>query len=91
MSLSADKPPLHEPPPNPLGGKTLIVDSTKPECFALPSEALNQAESADQIFICPGMYEDRLVVTERPIYLIGSGRDHVTIFSRRSGDRKSVV
>ena len=85
MSLSADKPPLHEPPPNPLGGKTLIVDSTKPECFTLPSEALNQAESEDQIFICPGMYEDRLVVTERPIYLIGAGRDHVTIFSRRSG------
>ena len=85
MSLSADKLPLHEPPPNPLGGKTLIVDSTKPECFARPSEALNQAESADQIFICPGMYEDRLVVTERPIYLIGAGRDQVTIFSRRSG------
>jgi hypothetical protein len=63
----------------------LIVDANQPECFALPSEALNQAESTDQVFIRPGMYEDRLVITERPIYLIGAGRDQVTIFSRRSG------
>jgi hypothetical protein len=76
---------LTEPPPNPLGGKTLIVDANQPECFALPSEALNQAESTDQVFIRPGMYEDRLVITERPIYLVGAGRDQVTILSRRSG------
>lgn len=61
------------------------MDSNHPKCFALPSDALNQAESADQIFIRPGIYEDRLVITERPINLIGAGRDHVTIFSRRSG------
>lgn len=61
------------------------MDPSHPECFALPSEALNQAESTDQIFIRPGIYEDRLVITERPIYLIGAGRDQVTIFSRRSG------
>ena len=77
--------PLTEPPPNPFGGKTLIVDPHQPDCFDLPSEALTQAESTDQIFIRPGIYEDRLVITERPIYLIGSGRDQVTIFSRRSG------
>ncbi|MDH3770651.1 MAG: right-handed parallel beta-helix repeat-containing protein [Nitrospirota bacterium] len=76
---------MTEPPPNPLGGKTLIVDPNQPDCFALPSEALTQAESTEQIFIRPGMYEDRLVITERPIYLIGAGRDLVTIFSRRSG------
>ena len=83
--LSTQPPPLTEPPPNPLGGKTLIVDPNQPDCFALPSEALTQAESTEQIFIRPGMYEDRLVITERPIYLIGAGRDLVTIFSRRSG------
>ncbi len=83
--MSAEKTPLYKPPPNPLGGKTLIVDANQPECFALPSEALNHAESTDQIFICAGIYEDRLVITERPINLIGAGRDHVTIFSRRSG------
>ena len=83
--LSTQPPPLTEPPPNPLGGKTLIVDANQPDCFALPSEALNQAESTDQVFIRPGMYEDRLVITERSIYLIGAGRDQVTIFSRRSG------
>ncbi len=83
--MSAEKTPLYKPPPNPLGGKTLIVDANQPECFALPSEALNRAESTDQIFICAGIYEDRLVITERPINLIGAGRDHVTIFSRRSG------
>ena len=76
---------MTEPPSNPLGGKTLIVDPNQPGCFALPSEALNQADAKDQIFIRPGTYEDRLVITERPIYLIGAGRDQVTIFSRRSG------
>ena len=77
--------PLTEPPPNTLGGKTLIVDANQPECFALPSEAINQAEATDQVLIRQGMYEDRLVITERPIYLIGAGSDQVTIFSRRSG------
>lgn len=76
---------LTAPPPNPLGGKTLIVDSKQPNCFALPSDALKQAESTDQIFIQPGTYEDRLVITERPIRLIGAGRDQVTIISRRGG------
>ena len=83
--LSHQEPALIEPPQNPLGGKTLIVDPNRSDCFALPSEALKQAESTDQIFIRPGTYEDRLVITERPIYLIGAGRDHITIFSRRSG------
>ena len=76
---------MTEPPPNPLGGKTLIVDPNQQDCFAIPSEAIKQAESTDQIFIRPGTYEDRLVITERPIYLIGAGRDHVTILNRRSG------
>ena len=83
--LSTQPTPLTEPPPNPLGGKTLIVDPHRSDCFALPSAALNQADATDQIFIRPGNYEDRLVVTERPIYLIGAGRDQVTIFNRRSG------
>lgn len=61
------------------------MDPGQAGCFALPSEALRDAEPNDQIFIRPGMYEDRLVITERPVYLIGAGRDHVTIFSRRSG------
>ena len=77
--------PLHEPPPNPLGGQTLIVDAGRPECFPFPSEAIAQAKEHDQIFIRPGIYEDRLVVTDRSIYLSGAGRDHVTIFYRRSG------
>ncbi len=77
--------PLSDPPPNPLGGKTLIVDAKQPGCFALPSEALAQATGQDQIFVRPGTYEDRLVITERPIYLIGAGRDLVTIFYRKSG------
>ncbi|MDH5585619.1 MAG: right-handed parallel beta-helix repeat-containing protein [Nitrospirota bacterium] len=83
--LSTQATPLTEPPPNPLGGRTLIVDSNKSDCFTLPSEALNQADAKDQIFLQPGIYEDRLVISERPIYLIGAGRDQVTIFSRRSG------
>jgi len=83
--LSVEQSPLPEPPPNPLGGKTLIVDAGQPECFALPSEAIAKADENDQILIRPGIYEDRLVITDRPIYLIGDGRDRVTIFNRRSG------
>jgi parallel beta-helix repeat protein len=85
MPLSSEQLPLHEPPPNPLGGQTLIVDAGRPECFTFPSEAIAQAKEHDQIFIRPGIYEDRLVVTDRSIYLSGAGRDHVTIFYRRSG------
>ena len=77
--------PINEIPPNPMGGKTLIVAPNQSDCFSLPSEALSRAEPNDQIFIQPGTYEDRLVITERPIYLIGAGRDQVTIFSRLSG------
>src|SRR5207249_7853627 len=29
--------------------------------------------------------EDKIVMTERPIFLIGAGRAHVQIFSRRGG------
>jgi hypothetical protein len=85
MALSSSQSPLQEPPPNSLGGKTLIVDAKQSGCFALPSEAIAKAEAHDQIFIRPGIYEDRLVISDRPIYLIGAGRDQVTIFYRRSG------
>ncbi|MGD9850730.1 MAG: right-handed parallel beta-helix repeat-containing protein [Nitrospirales bacterium] len=85
MALSADNPPFHEPLSNPLGGKTLIVDREKAGCFTLPSEAIAKAEEHDQIVIRPGVYEDRVVITDRPIYLLGDGRDQVTIFNRRSG------
>ena len=83
--MPAENLPLHEPPPNPLGGKTLIVDAGRPGCFALPSEAVTNAKEDDQIFIRPGTYEDRLVMTEQSIHLVGAGRDQVTIFNRRSG------
>lgn len=77
---------LHtEPPTNPLGGQTLIVDAKDPTCFQLPSDALSNAGPSDYIFIRPGTYEDRLVMTERTIHLVGAGRDQVTIFNRRSG------
>jgi len=63
----------------------LIVDAKDPAAYPFPSAALTDAKPADQIFIRPGVYEDKLFVTERPIHLIGAGRDHVTIFSRRGG------
>jgi hypothetical protein len=83
--LPLENTPLHESPPNRLGGKTLVVDREKVGCFNLPSEAIAKAEEHDQIVIRPGIYEDRVVITDRQIYLLGAGRDHVTIFSRRSG------
>jgi hypothetical protein len=61
------------------------VDSKDSKCFQLPSDALNNAGPQDYIFVRPGTYEDRLVITDRVIHLIGAGRDQVIIFNRRSG------
>ena len=79
------EPPLLEPPPNPAGGRTLIVDAFDPGAYARPSAALKDAGEDDQIFIRPGTYEDKFFVAERSILLIGAGRDHVQIFCRRGG------
>jgi hypothetical protein len=75
--------PRTEPPPNPAGGDTLIVDAADPACYPRPSAALKEAGPYDQIFIRPGLYEDKIFVVERPVFLTGAGRDHVEIFSRR--------
>ena len=83
--MSSKQLPFEEPPSNPRGGKTLLVDKERPECYPIPSEAIAKAGDNDQIFIRSGIYEDRLVVADRPIHLIGAGRDLVTIFNRRSG------
>src|SRR2546426_12685542 len=76
---------LNVPPPNPAGGDTLIVDASDPSAFERPSAALKHAKPEDQIFIRPGVYEDKIVILDRPILLIGAGRDAVQIFSRRGG------
>jgi nitrous oxidase accessory protein NosD len=78
-------PAVLEPPPNPKGGKTLIVDASDEACFSRPSLALKTAGPDDQIFIRPGIYEDTLFIAGRPVRLIGAGKDHVTIFCRRRG------
>ena len=85
MALATENPLLQDPPPNPLGGDTLIVDPAKPGCFTLPSEALAQANEHDQVFVRPGTYEDLVVITNHAINLLGAGRDQVVIFNRRSG------
>ena len=74
-----------DPPPNPAGGHTLVVDLHNPESYPRPSAALRDAGPTDQIFIRPGVYEDRIFVADKPIRMIGAGRDRVQIFSRRSG------
>jgi hypothetical protein len=74
-----------EPPPNPAGGRTLVVELGSSSAYARPSAALQDARPDDQIFIRPGTYEDKIFVVERPIMLIGAGRDQVQIFSRRGG------
>src|SRR2546428_13250599 len=76
---------LNEPPPNPAGGDTLIVDASDPSAFERPSVALKHAKPEDQVFIRPGVYEDKIVIMDRPVRLIGAGRDGVQIFSRRRG------
>ena len=82
---SGNFPGLNEPPPNPAGGKTLIVDQADPACYPRPSAALKDAGPDDQVFVRAGVYEDRLFSAQQPIQLIGAGRDHVQVFSRRSG------
>lgn len=74
-----------EPPPNPLGGKTLIVDWREPTLYPRPSAALKEAGELDQVFVRSGVYEDKVFVADRPVLLIGAGRDLVQIFSRRGG------
>ncbi len=72
-------------PENPLGGNTLIVDADDPDCYPRPSAALKEAGEKDQVYVRAGVYEDKVFVSERPVYLVGAGRDEVHIFSRRGG------
>jgi parallel beta-helix repeat protein len=72
-------------PENPLGGKTLIVDAADGRYYARPSAALQDAGEQDQIYVRAGIYEDKIFVTERPVQIIGAGRDLVQVFSRRGG------
>lgn len=77
---------MDEPlPSNPSGGRTLIVDAADPHCYPLPSVALREAAEHDQIYVRPGIYEDKIFVSDRPVRLIGAGRDQVQIFCRRGG------
>ena len=76
---------MTDPPPNPLGGKTLIVDANESDSYPRPSAALLDAGEQDQVFVRPGIYEDKVFITGRPIHLVGAGRDDVQIFSRRGG------
>jgi hypothetical protein len=74
-----------ELPHNPLGGRTLIVDAADSQHYPQPSAALKDAEDRDQVYVRPGIYEDKIFVAERPVRLIGAGRDVVQVFNRRSG------
>jgi len=72
-------------PDNTLGGNTLIVDAEDGRYYPRPSAALQDAGEQDQVYIRPGTYEDKIFVTERPVRLVGAGRDLVQILSRRGG------
>ena len=62
---------MTDPPPNPLGGKTLIVDANDGDSYPRPSAALLDAGEHDQVFVRPGIYEDKVFITGRPIHLLG--------------------
>lgn len=70
---------------NPPGAKTLIVDGADSRCYPLPSAALRDAAENDQIYVRPGIYEDKIFVSDRPLRLIGAGRDQVQVYCRRGG------
>ena len=82
---SESLPATSNPPPNPLGGKTLIVDWQNPQAYPRPSAALKDAGDHDQVFIKAGLYEDKIFVSDRPVLLTGAGRDAVQIYSRLGG------
>ena len=84
-STGVSKDLLTQPPPNPKGGKTLIVDARDPAAYSRPSAALKDAGDDDQVFIRPGVYEDKVFVADKPVLLVGAGRDQVQIYSRRGG------
>ena len=84
-SSGAGKDPVIEPPPNPKGGKTLIVDARDPDAYLCPSAALKDAGEDDQVFVRPGVYEDKVFVADKPVLLVGAGRDQVQVYSRRGG------
>lgn len=77
--------PVLQPPENPRGGKTLVVDKTQSAFYPLPSAALADAGPEDQVFVQPGIYEDKIFIVEHPIRLLGAGKDLVQIFCRRGG------
>lgn len=62
-----------------------MVDATQPDCYPRPSEALKDAGPNDQVYVRPGVYEDKIFIVDRPIWLVGAGKDQVQIFSRKSG------
>ena len=72
-------------PQNPFGGRTLIVDAWDERYYPRPSMALADAREDDQVYVRPGIYEDKVFIIDRPVRLLGAGRECVTIFSRRSG------
>lgn len=72
-------------PDNPHGGKTLIVDAGDARYYPRPSAAIEQAGENDLVYIHPGTYEDKIFIRERPVWLVGAGRDAVQIFCRRGG------
>jgi Right handed beta helix region len=76
---------IQDIPANPLGGRTLIVDQADSNLYPRPSAAIKDAGPQDLIYIRAGQYEDRLFIAEKPIHIMGAGRDQVQIFSRRSG------
>ena len=84
-SDNTKEPFYEEPPPNPWGGSTLEVNASNPAMYPRPTAAIKDAGPDDQIFVHPGIYEDRIFISDKPIQLIGAGKDHVQIFSRRSG------
>lgn len=74
-----------DPPANPRGGKTLVVDVSNPAYYPRPSAAFKDSGPDDQVFVRPGIYEDKIFISGRPIQLVGAGKDLVQVFSRRGG------
>ena len=81
----AQAPALQEPPPNPAGGKTLIVDANDSGAYPRPSAALKDAGPDDQVFVRPGLYEEKgfrrkaIEALERALHAAPDAKERETV------------
>ena len=50
-AVPAPRGEARDPPDNPAGGRTLVVDAADPSAYPRPSSALKEAKPDDQVYV----------------------------------------